>query len=135
MGCDDTRDAHDSLGIDVADQFAVDIAHAHVDHRGPRLDPIRFYQTRNADRRYEDVGLLADLLEIAGLRVAHRHRCVPALEKERNGFANDIAASDDHCVGALHLDLIAVEDLDDAEWGAGGEGGCAKQELSCGNGV
>ncbi len=77
MGCDDARNADGAFGIDVADQFAVDIAHAHVDHRGTRLDPVRLDEAGNADGRYENVGLLTEFLKIAALCETHYVGLVP----------------------------------------------------------
>jgi len=43
---------------------------------------------------------------------------------------SETAAPDHHRVGAFDLDLVAVEDFHGAQWGAGGEGRRAEQQLA-----
>ena len=67
----------------------------------------------------EDVSTGADLGEVAGAGVADGHGGVAVEEEHCHGFANDVAASNNHAVCAVEVNASAVDQFHDTGRGAG----------------
>ena len=72
----------------------VDAVDADVDHHRAGLDELARHQRRLADRGDQDVRLAADRGEVAGARVARRHRGVAREQQRGHRLADDLRAAE-----------------------------------------
>ena len=71
-----------------------------------------------ADGGDENVGLLADPLEVLRARVADRHGAIFLQQQVRLRLADDLGAANDDSVRALHVDVVRLQQLDHTGRGA-----------------
>jgi len=82
---------------------------AHVDHGGAGFDPIGLNVTGPADGGDENVGAANHFGEIARFRMANRDRGVGVEQKQRHGFADNVAAAEDDGICALDWNFVAAK--------------------------
>src|SRR5829696_7439016 len=137
-GADPARDRGEGagdlgdLGVDVADNPAVDPVVADVDHGRPRLDHVAGDHGRPPGRRHQHVGLAGEPRQPPGPGMAEGHgRVGPrGLGRQEHGQRppdQQAPANDDH-MAALDRHPLAAQQLDDADGRAGGEPGVAAQQ-------
>ena len=104
-----------------------DAVDADVDDGGAVLDHLGGEEMGAPDRGDDEVGLAGNGGEVGGAGMADRDGGVAgegfAHHEEGGGFADDLAAPEDHNVFALGLDSAAGDEFDDAGGGAGHEAG------------
>ena len=90
---------------------------AHVYHGRPFLHHVGRHEVWLPDGGDDDVRLLAFLLQVAAVAVAHGHRRVAVLLLHHelcHGFAYDVAAAQDDALAPAGLDVVAAEQFKDA---------------------
>ena len=109
------------LGRDVADRCRVGARDADVEHDRTRLDHVGGDQTGDAGGRDDDVGAADVLGEVTGAGVAQGHGGVlGAAGQQQTERATDGDAAADHAdLGAVELDVVRAQELDDAARRAG----------------
>src|SRR5882724_2694718 len=113
----------DAVGADVDDRGAGPSSRS-------RLDPIGFDVAGFAHGGDDDVGAAEDIGQIAGFGMANGHGGVGVHEEKRHGLADDIAAAEDHRVGAFDLDFITAQNFHTAGGSAGDQAGTSADEAT-----
>src|SRR3984957_10954762 len=143
----------DGIGMDVADQDGAfgfeffktlreifeeafgfggvgDPIGADVDHRSTGLDPVGCDVASFAHGGYDDIGPTDDVREVASFGMAHRDGGVGVQEQQSHGFADDVAAAEDHGVCSFDSYLVAAENFHATGGGAGDQAGAIADELA-----
>src|SRR5260370_4207660 len=79
---------------------------ANIDDRGAGLDPIGFHVAGFAHGGDNDIGAAENLGEIARFGMADGDGGIGVHEKKGHGLADDVAAAEDHGVGAFDFDIV-----------------------------
>src|SRR6516164_757440 len=99
----------------VPDQLAAGQAiDAYVEYRRTRADPFARNEVRLADGRDDNFGALHFRAQVAGTRMAYRHRGARKQQLERHGTAYDVRGADADGPLALELDAVRLRQADDA---------------------
>ncbi|MNJ54727.1 hypothetical protein D3C77_501830 [compost metagenome] len=102
-----------ALEINVSRQFTVIKAvHPYVNHDRSRLHIGSIHKVSPADRHNEDIGLLRQLLHVRRAGMAHRNRCILALQQQGHRLADDIAATDDDGMLSGHFNSGTLDEFD-----------------------
>src|SRR5580692_11938564 len=103
-----------------------DAGDADVDHDSAGFDHGAMNEFRFPEGGYDDIPLQADLPEVAGLGVAGGDGTVAGLgvgaQQNAHGPADNIAAADHYRVHSAGVDLIMLEQQEDAVGGCGDKG-------------
>src|SRR5712692_7096260 len=84
---------------------------ANIDNRGAGLDPVCFHVTGFAHSGDDDIGAAEDIGQVARFGMADRDGGVGVHEEKGHGFADDVAAAEDHGIGAFDLDFVAAKNF------------------------
>src|SRR5262245_60914954 len=90
--------------------------HADVDYCGPGLDETGPDHSSPANGGNQYVGFSRDRRKVLRSRMANRHSRMSMQQEHRNGQTNDSTAADHNGARSLQLDVIAIEEFDDAGW-------------------
>ena len=161
-GTDAARDRADpprSFGhrdvIDVPDRFVFAVGsensvNAHIDDDCPRLDHVGGDEARDSRRGHQDVGFSGQFGDLGGELVAGNDGGLLPHEEDGDGFADDVARTDDdgefaaeeRCRGGLAArakrrvgSAHVFDHADDGQAGAGGERGASVDDVADVGGV
>src|SRR5439155_13238671 len=116
----------DRVKINVAGQLAVGQAvHANVDDYGAGANHVGLEEVCLTDRDDDDISLASQFREVLTAAMADRDGCIGSRrllhQDESERLTDDIAPPDNDDVGAVHGNIVANEQLLDAERRAGQE--------------
>src|SRR5216683_3216697 len=110
--------------------WASDAVGAHIDDRGAGLDPVGFNIAGFAYGGDDDIGAAEELRQVARFGMADRDGGVGVHEEKGHGFADDVAAAEDHGIGAFDLDFVALQNFHAAGGSAGDQAGASADEAA-----
>jgi len=107
--------------VHVAVKFAVVTVDTYVDDDGAVLEHIGGDEMLFADGGDKNVGLAGDLGKVFGFGMANGHGAVFVKQEDGNGFADDVASTDDYGMFASHVDAGGFDKFNTACWRASGQ--------------
>ena len=106
------------IEIDIADQPAIDTVDADVNHHRARLDPLSPDTAGGADRGHDQIGLPQRVGQFA-IAMTEGGCCVGGEQHHGHGFADNVAAADNHRPLARQIESDVFEEIHDTQRGAG----------------
>src|SRR5947199_3391786 len=120
-GGDRGCDLSGRLEVDIADQAGVGPVDPDVDHHPAGLDRVAAEQAWHTDSGDEHVGATTNAGQVAGARVAHRHRRVGRQEEAGDGNADKLRTPDNHHIGPFEINTLVAKQHHHAGRGAGNQ--------------
>src|SRR5712671_575869 len=84
---------------------------ADIDDSGARANPVGLDVAGFAHSRDDDIRPANDAGEVASFGMADGDGGIGVHKQQGHRFANDVTASEDDCVGALNLNIVAAQDF------------------------